>query len=118
MAESWRSPRSAGTKAVPRRIRGDDEFDEEFKQQIEELSNDIRLTKKADSIPLETLGEDESNSLDTGGILDEFDDLLSLIEDDDDEHNGEEDTLLTRAKAWMVAYRNWKKFCNSDLTDN
>ena len=73
----------------------DDKFDEEFKQQIDELSNDIRLTKKADSIPLETLRNDESNSLDTGGILDDFDDLLSLIEDDD-EHNDEEDTLLPR----------------------
>ena len=90
----------------------DDKFDEEFKQQIDELSNDIRLTKKADSIPLETLRNDESNSLDTGGILDDFDDLLSLIEDDD-EHNDEEDTLLSRARAWMIAYKNWKDFCNN-----
>ena len=90
----------------------DDKFDEEFEQQINELSDDIRLTKKADSIPLETLRNDESNSLDTGGILDDIEDLLRLIEDDD-EHNDEEDTLLSRARAWMIAYKNWKDFCNN-----
>ncbi|MDG1550935.1 MAG: hypothetical protein P8Q95_04335, partial [Candidatus Poseidoniaceae archaeon] len=94
----------------------DNDFNEEFKHEIEELSKDPRLTKKADSIPLETLQSDESNPADTDEPLDDFD---LLIQQTEAENGGddEEDTLLTRARAWMIAYRNWKKFCNGDLTD-
>jgi hypothetical protein len=90
----------------------DDEFNEKFGEEISELSKDARLTKKATSIPSEILESDESNSDDDDGPLDDFDLLLQNMEA---EHkgDGQEDTLLSRASAWMIAYRNWKKFCNN-----